>query len=78
MVTKWKQADPRWALYEKDQPPAFPWDRSYAKEHKRYVKGADGWWYIPGGVEGEKALLSCVGDLMCEPRLTAAHRYGDS
>ena len=78
MVSKWKHADPRWSLYEKDQPPAFPWNRDYAREHCRYVKGDDSWWYDPSAADGDKALLSCTGDLMCEPRMTAAHRYGDS
>lgn len=78
MVSKWKHFDPIWNEYEKDQQPAFPWNRDYAKEHKRYIKGSDGWWYVPGAVEGDKALLSCVGDLMCEPRMTEAHRYGSS
>ena len=78
MVSKWKHFDPRWSLYEKDQPPAFPWNRDYAKEGKRYAKNSDGWWEIPGAVASNKALFSCVGDLMCEPRMTAAHRYGDS
>ena len=78
MVSKWKHADPRWAEYEKDQQPAFPWNRDYAKEGNRYIKGEDGWWYDPAATEGNKVLLSCVGDLMCEPRLTEAHRYGDS
>ena len=78
MVSKWKHFDPIWNEYEKDQQPAFPWNRDYAKEHKRYIKGSDGWWYVPGAVAGDKALLSCVGDLMCEPRMTEAHRYGSS
>ena len=78
MVSKWKHSDPKWALYEKDQPPAFPWNREYAKEGQRYRKGPDGWWYDPSAAHSNTALLSCVGDLMCEPRLTAAYRYGDS
>lgn len=78
MVSKWKHYDPQWAQYEMDQPPAFPWNRGYDKEGRRYVKGTDGWWFDPAGETSQKALLSCVGDLMCEPRMTQAHRYGDS
>lgn len=78
MVSKWKHFDPVWNEYEKDQQPAFPWNRSYAEEKKRYIKGTDGWWYDPSAADGDKALLSCVGDLMCEPRLTVAYRYGNS
>lgn len=78
MVSKWKHYDPLWAQYEKDQPPAFPWNRDYATETRRYVKGTDGWWYDPTTAEAGSVLLSCAGDLMCEPRLTAAYRYGDS
>lgn len=78
MVSKWKHYDPRWAKYENDQPPAFPWNRDYTKEERRYQKGADGWWYDPAATDADTVLLSCAGDLMCEPRLTAAYRYGDS
>lgn len=78
MVSKWKHANPLWAEYETNQPPAFPWNREYAKEGRRYRKGTDGWWYDSAAAESDTILLSCTGDLMCEPRLTVAYRYGDS
>lgn len=74
----WNRYDPQQAQYEHSLPPAVFWDRDYAREDRRYILGADGWWYDPTATESDSALLSCVGDLMCEPRLTAAHRYGNS
>ena len=77
-MSGWNHYDPQQALYEHSLPPAVFWNRDYAREDRRYIRGADGWWYDPTAPESDSALLSCVGDLMCEPRLTVAHRYGDA
>lgn len=58
-------------------PMAYPWNDTRREDVARFVK-ANGWWKNPSAPENGKALLSCVGDLICEPRLTRAYRYGDS
>lgn len=78
MISAWKHYDNNLSKYETSYPPAFPWNREQREDSPRYEKGADGYWYDPKAKETGKALLSCVGDLMCEPRMTNAHRYGDS
>jgi len=78
MVSLWKHYDKRCAGYEKSFPPAFPWNSENKQDVPRFVKGEDGYWYNPQAKESGKALLSCTGDLMCEPRMTNANRYGDS
>lgn len=78
MISAWKHYDNNLRKYETSYPPAFPWNRERREDSPRYEKGADGYWYDPKAKETGKALLSCVGDLMCEPRMTNAHRYGDS
>lgn len=77
MVSLWKHYEPRLKEYEHGVPPAFPWNRGYTEEKRRYILGEDGYWYDPTAVASSTALLSCVGDLMCEPRMTNAHRYGN-
>jgi len=78
MISLWKHYDRKYEQYEHSFPPAFPWNREGAEDVPRYVKGEDGYWVNADARETGKALLSCVGDLMCEPRMTNAHRYGDS
>ncbi len=78
MSSLWKQYDPAWRAYEHTLPHAFGWSREFAEEQPRYVCGEDGYWYDPSAVDSTTALLSCTGDLMCEPRMTNAHRYGNA
>lgn len=78
MISVWKHYDKNLGKYEISHPPAFPWNREQREDSPRYEKGADGYWYDPKAKETGKALISCAGDLMCEPRMTNAHRYGDS
>ena len=77
MPSLWKHYDPENARYEHGTPTAFPWNRT-RQDVPRYVLGDDGYWFNPAAVEADTALLSCTGDLMCEPRMTNAHRYGDT
>ncbi|MBQ1675039.1 MAG: CapA family protein [Oscillospiraceae bacterium] len=62
--------------YEKEYPFAFPWTRDTSEDEPRYVKGPDGYWYRPDANESGKAVLSCTGDLMCEPRQHRAYKFG--
>lgn len=66
------------APYETSLPPAYPWNRLTREDTPRYQRGEDGYWVDPTAVESDTVLLSCVGDLMAEPRMTNAHRYGDA
>ena len=63
---------------ERAYPMAYPWNDTCREDVPRYMKNANGWWENPNAQPSGKALLSCVGDLICEPRVTRAHRYGDS
>lgn len=78
MIALYKHYDKKYSKYETSFPPAFPWNRGTGEDVPRYVMGEDGYWYNPQAKESGKALLSCIGDLMCEPRMTRANRYGDS
>lgn len=78
MTSLWKHYNPECSKYEKQTPFAYGWNREFAKEGPRYILGEDGYWYNPLAVESDTALLSCTGDLMCEPRMTNAYRYGDT
>ncbi len=78
MTSLWKYYDKSCEKYEHRLPFAYGWDRNFEKEGPRYIKGEDGYWYDPKAVESDTALISCTGDLMCEPRMTNAYRYGDS
>lgn len=78
MHALWKHYNTAYPQYEKNYPLAYPWNRSGKEDVPRYVLGADGYWYDPCSAETGKALLSCTGDLMCEPRMTNACKYGDT
>lgn len=78
MVSLWKHYPKDYSAYEHSFPPAFPWNREQGEDVPRYIMGEDGYWYDPKATNSGKALLSCTGDLMCEPRMTNANRYGDS
>lgn len=64
--------------YEQAYPMAYPWNERDRADVPRYLKSNDGWWQNPNALPSGKALLCCVGDLICEPRLIRANRYGDS
>ena len=55
----------------------YPWNDTRREDVPRYFR-QDGWWKNPAAPENGKALLCCTGDLICEPRLIRANRYGDS
>ena len=74
----WKEYNSAYAAYEHNFPMAFPWKAPEKEDVPRYVLGDDGWWYDPSAKQTGKAILSCTGDLMCEPAMTNACRFGDS
>ncbi len=78
MYSLWKHYNKEYAPLEHANPPAFPWNREHREDVPRYIMGGDGYWYNPAAGDSGKALLSCTGDLMCEPRMTNACRFGDS
>ena len=78
MASLWKNYNSEYEKYERDHPLSFPWSRRGREDAPRYVRGEDGYWFDPSAKESGKALISCTGDLMCEPRMTNAHRYGDA
>lgn len=57
---------------------SFPWNDESCQDKPRFLLGYDGWWHDPAAKQTGKALICCAGDLMCEPKLTRANRYGDS
>lgn len=69
---------PQYAKYECAYPTAYPWNDTRREDVPRFYKTDKGWWENPNAPKSGKALLSCVGDLICEPRLIRAHRYGDT
>ena len=64
--------------YEQSFPMQYPWNDSRREDVPRFFRKENGWWEDPTAAKNGKALLSCVGDLICEPRLTRANRYGDT
>ena len=78
MISLWKNYNSEYEAYEHDHPLAVPWNKKGKEDVARYVRGGDGYWFDPGANETGNALISCTGDLMCEPRMTNACRYGDS
>lgn len=70
--------NPEYLKYEKELPHAFPWSRDTSEDDPRYVKGEDGYWYRPGANESGKAVLTCTGDLMCEPLQQEAYKFGSN
>ena len=63
--------------YEKEFPFAFPYNNPVEENETRYIQGNDGYWYNPQAENVGRAVLCCVGDLMCEPRQHAAYKYGN-
>ncbi len=74
----WNKYNSEYAKYEKEFPYVFPWSKAEKEDLPRYVKGSDGYWYNPQAAESGKAILSCTGDLMCEPGQHREYRFGDS
>ncbi len=74
----WNAYNKDYARYETRLLPSFPWNQEAPKDVPRYIKGEDGFWYNPAADDSNMALLSCTGDLMCEPRQHQAYQYGDS
>lgn len=68
----------RFAEYECAYPMAYPWNETRREDIPRFYKDENGWWKNPNALPNRKALICCVGDLICEPRLIRANRYGDS
>ena len=68
----------KYLAYEHNFPLAFPWNAPKKEDVPRYILGSDGYWYDPKAQNTGKALLSCTGDLMCEPAMTNACRFGDT
>ena len=56
---------------------SYPWNDDRREDVPRYFK-KDAWWENPAAPKNGKALLSCTGDLICEPRLIRANRFGDT
>ena len=77
-LSLWQGYASGYYAYEQDFPPAFPWGQPDREDVPRYVKGEDGYWYVPGQAATGKALLRLTGDLMCEPAICRRNRYGDS
>lgn len=59
-------------------PMSYPWNDDRKEDVPRFFRQSDGWWKNPVAPENGKALISCTGDLICEPRLIRANRYGDT
>lgn len=72
----WGKYPEEYSKYEQEFPDAFPWPAKRDPEEPRYVKGSDGYWYDPQAIENGKAVLSCTGGIMCEPRQCRAYHYG--
>ncbi|MBD5161014.1 MAG: hypothetical protein HDT14_03165 [Oscillibacter sp.] len=73
----WGKYNREYAKYEIKFPEAFPWPQPAKEDEPRYIKGDDGYWYNPAATENGKAVLSCTGDIMCEPMQHRAYKYGD-
>lgn len=52
-------------------------DRS-AEDVQRYFPSDDGYWRRQGADRSGEAVLCCVGDLMGEPQIQRANKYGDT
>lgn len=74
----YQEYNTEFAAYEHNFPLAFPWKAPEKEDVPRYILGSDGYWYDPKAKNTGKALLSCTGDLMCEPAMTNACRFGDA
>lgn len=66
------------AALETAYPMAYPWNDHRREDVPRFCKQENGWWHNPQAQKSGKALLCCTGDLICEPRLIRANRFGDT
>ena len=66
-----------YSIYETSQTKQYPWTHTSA-DVPRFRQDEDGVWRNPGNLRKGKALLSCVGDFMCEPAQHRENRYGDA
>lgn len=78
MVSLYNHYDHSLRQYEAGLPLTFPWNDNTKQDVPRFFRDADGWWRDPTATPTGKALVQCVGDLICEPKVGRAHRYGDS
>ena len=78
MIGLYGNYDPKLFELEQGYPLTFPWNDSTRQDVPRFVRDADGWWRDPAAPKNGKALVQCVGDLICESRVGRAYRYGDS
>ena len=74
----WLGYDRTYEQYETEYTPAFPWSHEGREDVPRYIKGEDGYWFDPSAQENKTALISCTGDIMCEPKQHASCKYGDT
>lgn len=64
--------------YDTHAPYKYPeFDRT-PEDAPRYTPNDDGWWRRTDAESTGEAVLCCVGDLMGEPKLQSANKYGDS
>lgn len=64
--------------YDTHAPYKYPeFDRT-PEDAPRYTPNDDGWWRRPDAESTGEAVLCCVGDLMGEPKLQSANKYGDA
>ena len=78
MVCLYGNYDSRLSQLEHAFPLPFPWNDDTRQDVPRFFRDADGWWRDPTAYPTGKALVQCVGDLICEPKVGRAYRYGDS
>ena len=78
MISLYGNYDPELLKLEQGFPLTFPWNSDRKADTPRFTLCADGWWRDPSAKPTGKALVCCAGDLMCEPKLTRANRYGNS
>lgn len=64
--------------YDTCAPYKYPeFDRT-PEDAPRYTPNDDGWWRRTDAESTGEAVLCCVGDLMGEPKLQSANKYGDA
>lgn len=78
MIGLYGNYDPKLFELEQGYPLTFPWNDSTRQDVPRFFRDADGWWRDPAAPKTGKALVQCVGDLICEIKVGRAYRYGDS
>lgn len=64
--------------YDTCAPYNYPEVDRTAEDVQRYFPGEDGYWHRSGSADSGEAVLCCVGDLMGEPQIQIANKYGDT